>query len=140
MLTAQEDWGLLGRKDVVLEVPVHVVLLVAGLVHLGGAVWVFATRDLTSQSLILLWLGVNYVLYRAASAWLNASVPLTVLRVLGMKVGVRAQTLDVWWKAFMAFLLMGSVAVLVGEWRRRKRLRAEAFLAQWQEQRNSQNH
>lgn len=137
LLTAREDWALLGRKDVVFEVPVRVVLLVAGLVHLVAAVWVFARRDLTNQSLILLWLGVNHVLYRAALAWLNASVPLTVLRVLGMKVGVHARTLDVWWKVFMAFLIVGSVLVSVGEWRWRKRLRDEAFLAEWEKKRTA---
>ncbi len=136
MLAASlEDWALLRRRDALLGVTIRTVLIVAGLLHLVISGWVFATRDVVNQALLLLWVGVNHLVYRAGLAWLKAATPLPILRVLGMKVGIPARTLDFCWKLWMAYLVIGSLVVLVLAWRRRKRLATEAFFLDWRKTR-----
>lgn len=135
LLAAWEDWLLLRRRDGLFGVRIRAVLAIAGVLHLAVSGRLFATRDLMRQGLLLLWIGLNHAVYRIGQAWLKAAMPLPILRVIGMKVGIQAQTLDIYWKLFMVCLLVGSFLVLVFEWRRRKRLETEAFLVRWRKTR-----
>jgi hypothetical protein len=135
LLASWEDWTLLRRRDDLFGVTIRTVLVVAALLHLAACGWLFATRDLVNQAMVLLWMGVNHVVYRTALAWLKVATPLSILRVIGMKVGIHARTLDFCWKLFMAYLVVGSVVVLIFEWRRLRRLKAEEFLMHWRERR-----
>lgn len=140
LLAAFEDWALLRRRDALFGVTIRTVLIVAGLLHLAISGWVLATRDVVNQALLLLWAGVNHVFYYAGLAWLKAATPLPILRVLGMKVGIHARTLDFCWKLWMAYLVVGSLLVLVFEWRRRKRLATEAFFLHWRKTREKEEN
>ena len=95
-------------------------------------------RSRLTKAALLLWLGLNHILYRVGQAWLNASTPLVILRVLGMKVGIHARVLDTAWKWFMAYLVVSSLVVLVLEWRRARRQCDADYLARWQVKRKAQ--
>lgn len=137
VLAALADWELSQRRDVVLGVSTRNVLWMAGSLHLAlfGALPFIHNR--TTQSILMLWLGLNHILYRTGLSWLNASTPLVILRVIGMKVGVHARVLDTAWKWFMAYLVVSSLVVLVLEWRRARRQRDADYLAQWQVKRKA---
>jgi hypothetical protein len=135
LLASWEDWTLLRRRDVLFGVSIRTVLVVTGLLHLAVCAWLFATQDLITQSLLLFWVGFNHIVYRIGLAWLKAATPLPILRVLGMKVGIHARTLDFCWKLFMAYLVIASLVVLALEWRRRRHLEAEELLTRWRETR-----
>jgi hypothetical protein len=134
-LAALEDWVLSRRLDPVLGTSTRNVLWAAAVINLGISAGVFGIRDRITQASLLLWLGWIQVAYRLGLTLLNASMPLVILRVLGMKVGIHARTLDFCWKLWMAYLVIGSLVVLVLAWRRRKRLATEAFFLDWRKTR-----
>ena len=126
-----ENWGLLQRADDVFGVSVRAVLLLAAGLHLLATVWLVASRDLFPRGILVFSIGLSHLVYRAGLSWLKAAMPLTILRVLGMETGIRAQKLDVCWKWFIAWLVGGGLVFLALEWRNFRVRQSEAFLASW---------
>jgi hypothetical protein len=131
ILAGSQDWALSHRRDVVFGIRIRQVLLIGGAVHLAVAAWVSLSPGVIRQATILLWVGLNHFLYRLALAAFHASHPLVLLRVLGMKAGIRATVLEVAWRFAIAWLIAGGLLVIFIEWRRLAALKNEQSIAEW---------
>lgn len=117
------------------------VLLLAGILHLilGGCL--FVPRDLNLRGLLTLWAGLNCFLYRMAMVWMaGMKAPYPLEEFVGWRLGINKQTVDICWKFFIAYLIVGSsvlmlLKILLG-WRQLKQLKEEAWFKHWQETRD----
>jgi hypothetical protein len=125
--------SLLREQDALLGLSNRTVLMLLALLHLGVCGWLLAARDATGQGLVMLWLGVNCLVYRLGMAWLKAATPLPVVKLLAWKLGASAHALDIGWRLFIAYLVVGSVAHLLLERRRLRQMQSDAFLRHWKE-------
>ena len=124
---------LFRQADALLGLSNRTLLRLLGLLHLGLAGWLLATRDLLSQGLMMLWLGVNCIVYQVGMAWVKAAVPLPVVKLVARKLGANPNAVDVCWRLFIAYLVLGSLAHVLLEWRRLKRVQSDAFMKHWKE-------
>jgi hypothetical protein len=121
----------LRQPDALVGLSNRTLLAVFGLLHLGLAGWLLVTRDLMSQGLLMLWLGVNYLIYRLGMAWVKAAIPLPVVKLVAWKLGASPPVVDACWKLLTAYLLLGGPAHLLLERRRTRMLQDAAFLTHW---------
>ena len=126
---------LLGERDALFDLSNRTVLAVLGLLHLGLSGWLLATRGSMSEGFMMLWLGVNCIVYRVGMAWMKAASPLPVVQLVAWKLGANPKAVDICWRLFIAYLVVGSLARLLLERRRLKGLESEAFLRHWKETR-----
>jgi hypothetical protein len=131
------EHALHGQRDAVFDLSNRTVLAVLGLLHLGLSGWLLATRGSMSQGLMILWLGVNCIVYRVGMAWMKGATPLPVVQLVAWKLGANAKAVDICWRLFIAYLVVGSLVHLLLERRRLKGLESEAFLRHWKESRGS---
>jgi hypothetical protein len=133
--SAKAPIRVLQDPDVLLGFSNSVVLVIAGLLSLAVSGFVFATRALTTQAMLLLWFGMNHVVYRVGLKWMGVAGPPAVLKALSLKLDVQLVSLNRFWNGFIACLVLGSLLVLYCEWRRLKRERADEFMKHYREQR-----
>lgn len=134
MLGAGEPLRVLREPDVLFGLSNRSTLVLAGVVHLVIGVCVLATRNPNTQGVVLLWLGLNHLVYRLGLGWMGIREP-PVVRAVSLKLGMRAETLDMTWKWFIGYLILGSALVLLLEWRRQKQREAEAFMEEYRRRR-----
>ena len=123
----------LNAPDPLLGFSNRTVLLLAGTLHLAFSGWLFATRDSINRVIIALWVALNYFLYRVAMFWIvGMKAPFAMEEFSGWRLGgVRPETVDLCWKLFIAYLVVGSsVFVLLKLWQL-KQLKNEAWVRQW---------
>ena len=66
------------------------ILLLAGPLQLLFAGCLFVTRNLMTQMVTVLWMGLNYLIYRLAMVWaMNMTFPLPREDFVGWRLGVR---------------------------------------------------
>lgn len=138
LLAAAEPLRALRERDELLGLSNRSVMVLGGAVHLAVCVGVLSVRDAKMRAMVLLWLGLNHLIYRLGLAWM-AVRELPVLRATGLKVGIRPETLDTVWKCFIAYLILGGGVMLYLERRRRKRVEAQEFMEQYRRKRARQN-
>jgi hypothetical protein len=127
--------ALHGQRDALFDLSNRTVLAVLGLLHLGLSGWLLATRGSMSQGFMMLWLAVNCIVYRVGMAWMKAASPLPVVQLVAWRLGANAKGVDICWRLFIAYLVVGSLAHLLLERRRLKGLESDAFLRHWKETR-----
>lgn len=135
VLAVWEDWRVLRKPDLLFGVSNQNVLGVAGVLHLAASVYLFATRQMTSRALVLIWLGLSHFIYRVGMLWLQASIPFPLVHVVARKTGLSSRSVDGCWKYFIAYLIISGVVVLLLGWRRRKQQEAELFVEHWRDMR-----
>lgn len=133
-LGAGEPLRVLREPDVLFGLSNRSTLVLAGVVHLVIGVCVAATRTPNMQALVLLWFGLNHLVYRLGLGWMEVREP-PVLRALSLRLGIRPETLDAGWKWFIGYLIVGSALVLLLEWRRQKQRETEAFMEEYRRRR-----
>jgi hypothetical protein len=134
---ARDDIPPLRHPDAVFGLSTQAVLVAAGLLHLAVGGCLFATRDPMKQGLIACWAGLNYIVYLAGLAWLKAATSIPAVVVVAWELGVSEKTAQIVWRLFIAYLVVIGLSLVVLEWRRLKRLEAEAFLKRWHQSRES---
>ena len=117
------------------------ILLLAGPLQLLFAGCLFVTRNLMTQMGTVLWMGLNYLIYRVAMVWTTyMTFPLPREEFVGWRLGVRKETVDFCWKLFIAYLVIGSSMLMLLKmflyWRLEKQLKNEAWVKHWQESRD----
>jgi hypothetical protein len=118
----------------------RMVLLLAGTLQLLFGGCLFVARSVTTQGLLVLWAGLNGLLYRIVMVWaMNMTVPLPREGFVGWRLGVRPETVDLCWKLYTAYLVFGSSTFMLFRLWQWKQLKDEAWVKQWQETRNQIN-
>lgn len=129
------DWWL-GWRDPLLGLSNRSLLLLGGVLHVGVAAFLFASRDLTNRLLASLWLGLNHLIYYAGIVTMEPTALPNTERFLAWRLGITPNSVDARWKIFQAYLIVVSAVFLFLLWRRSKRLGNEAWFKHWQESRN----
>ena len=127
--------SLFRQPDALLGLSNRTLLALLGLLHLGISVWLIATKDVMTQGLVLLWWGVNCSVYFVGMSWLKTVSPLPVVKLVAWKLGASPRTLGFCWGVLVFYLVLGSLAHLLLERRRRKREESEAFIRRWRQSR-----
>jgi len=135
LYTALDRDILLRQPDALFGVSNRTLVVLAGLLHLALGGYLFAGRDWLNRGLMALWAGVNHLGYCVGMAFLHVAAPLPVVQLVAWNLGLRPKTLDLGWKIFIAYLLIGSLLHLQLEWQRLKRVRNEAVLKRWLQER-----
>jgi len=136
-------WASLGRHsllrqpDALLGLTNRTLLTALGLLHLGLSVWLLATRKYTSQALLMLWLGADCLVYRLGMAWLKATAPVPLVKLLAWKLDASPKALGVCWSVLIAYLVVGGLAHLMLQRHQLKRQEDAAFLRRWKQTREA---
>jgi hypothetical protein len=133
LLASSGSHSLFRQADALLGLSNRTLLVLLGLLHAGLSVWLLAAKDLVSQGLMMLWLGLNCFVYRVGMAWLGAATPLPVVKLVAWKLRASPRAVDICWRLLIGYLVLGSLAQLILQWRRSRRLQAGAFLRRWKE-------
>jgi DNA-directed RNA polymerase subunit RPC12/RpoP len=133
----REMQPLLNAPDPLFGFANRTVLLLAGALHLALSGCLFAMRDLVNRMVAALWVGLNYFFYRAAMVWvMEITTPLPMENFVGWRRGVKPETVDLYWKLFIAYLVIGSSVLMLLELWRLKQLKNEAWVKHWLETRD----
>jgi hypothetical protein len=136
LFSALDPLPPLRRLDALFGLSTRTVLLIAAVLHLSLSCLLFIRRDPVTQSILSLWAGWNHIAYYVGTAWvMNVPSPFPTEVAVAWKVGLSSKTMDVFWKAFIAYLVVGSLTFLVFEWRRLNQLKSASFLKHWSEMR-----
>jgi hypothetical protein len=98
------------------------VFFTAGLLELAVAFYCFFCKRVDIQISVLVWLSTIFVLYRFCLFWLGQK-PCRCLGNLTEALHIPSHTADIVMKIILAYLLLGSYAVLFGLWRKREKLK-----------------
>jgi|ERR1043166_62820 hypothetical protein len=139
VLTASERLKILQEPDVLFGAQNRIVLALAGLLHVALVGCLLATRSLLTRAALLLWLGINHVVYRLGLIWMHVAAPAPLLRAMGLKLEAQATALNTCWTWLIGYLVAGSVLVALSEWRRLRRLEADEFMTEWRRTRQKLN-
>jgi hypothetical protein len=113
------------------------VLLLAGALHLALGGCLFAMRDLVNRGLLALWVGLNCFLYRVAMVWvMEMTAPFPMENFVGWRMGVKSGMVDLCWKLFIAYLVIGSSALMLLRLWQLKQSKDEAWVKRWLETRD----
>lgn len=121
------------ERDALFGLTTRTLLAVAGLLYLALSAYLFVGRDWMMRGLVILWAGLNHVVYYLGMVWLHAAAPFPAVVLVGWRIGVRPEVVDRRWKWFIASLVVGSTLLLLVEWRRLKQVEAAALLKRWRE-------
>jgi len=126
------------ETEPLLELRNSTLLWVAGVFHLVVGGLLFAPLDLMRRNLIVLWAGSWHLIYLVGMLCMKAATPFPAVQLVGWKIGANnPRIVDVLWRFFILYLLGGSLAYLIVEWRRMKRLAQAAYLDEWKDKRES---
>jgi DNA-directed RNA polymerase subunit RPC12/RpoP len=135
-------WATRENKDLWLNGPNallglsnRTVLLLAGVLHVGLCVFLFATRNLTNKGLAILWAGLNHFIYRVGLEMTHGAALRPMEQFIAWRLQVRLATAAVIWKLLIAYLIAGSVLFGLLLWRTVWRLKKESYFISWQKQR-----
>jgi len=131
LYTALDRDLLLRQPDAVFGVSNRTLAGLAGLLHFALGCYLFAGRDGLRRGLLTLWAGTNHLVYCLGMVLLHVATPLPVVQLAAWNLGLRPRTLDLGWKLFIAYLVIGSLLLLLREWRHLKQASNEAFLKRW---------
>jgi DNA-directed RNA polymerase subunit RPC12/RpoP len=132
-LIALDEIPPLRQQDALFGLTTRTVLALVGVLHLVLSGYLFVGRDLMTQGIVVFWAGLNHMVYALGMVWLRAAAPFPAVVAVAWKLGLSSRVADVCWKLFTAYLLLGSLLILMLEWRRLKRLRIEMFWKRWGE-------
>ena len=122
----------LNSHDPLFELSNRTVLLLAGVLHLAFSGWLFATRDLVNRVIAALCVGLNYLVYRVAMVWaMEITTPFPMENFVAWRIRVKPQTVDLCWKLFIAYLVIGSSALMLLKLWQLKQLKNEAWVRHW---------
>jgi len=110
---------------------------IAGAIQLVIAGYLFFGRNLITKIVIILWIGLNHLVYREATIFLPSGkgvFPPALL--ISRHIGVTPKTLDTFWKLFIMYLLIGGLFQIFKESRDKIRRRKIAFVGEWQRKRD----
>jgi ribosomal protein S27E len=126
----------LGWSDPLFGLNNRLLLIAVGIIHIAFCGFLTNMRNLTNQALLLFWLGLNHLLYRAGMIWaMHMAVPFPVSNFLGWQFGINPGIMEVSGKLFIAYLFIGGLVPVAIHLQQRKQSKDEAWLQHWRETR-----
>jgi hypothetical protein len=116
--TAATDLGLLEVADPVMVVKNRYALMGVATVELICVATLLISRQVWFKGLLLVWLAVNFGLYRAALLLSGAGAPCPCFGGLAARLGLRASETDLLTKAAVVYLLLVGGYLLLQHWAR----------------------
>jgi DNA-directed RNA polymerase subunit RPC12/RpoP len=133
------DHPFLQWRDAFLGLNDRLLLILVGVIHLALCGCLLATQGLANQMMLLFWVGLNHLLYRAGMAWaMHVAAPFPALKFLGWRYGIDPGTMDIGWKFLIVYLMIGGFARTFVGFQHLKQLKNETWFKQWQERRTQQ--
>lgn len=129
LFTAFDREPLLRENDAVIGLSSQMLLLFGTILSFCLAWFLFTGRDLTTQGLAILWISLNFLVYRIGLIWINAASPCPLVILTGWKLGIKPTVLDTCWKALMAYFAFEGVAIFIHARVERRRLKT----AEWKQ-------
>lgn len=116
--TATGEARILAQPDPVLMLSHRTVLVAVGVLELAVAAYLFFGRNLRNKHLLVVWLGVSFLAYRLALAWIAPGKPCPCLGTLTERLPLRPDSVDLLLKLVIVYMLSGSLLFLLLDWAR----------------------
>jgi hypothetical protein len=110
--------AILAVPDALLGASNHSILIAAGVLELAVAAFLLLSEDCINRCLCILWLALNFTLYRVGMFWLHPGKLCPCLGNVTDKLGLRPQTANRLLEAVIVYMLVGSALFLIRGWRR----------------------
>lgn len=112
---------VMDQSDPLLILSGRQVLLAAGLVEFAVVAYLLSGKNKRSKYLLVIWLSLDFVLYRLFVSWAAPGKPCPCLGTVGERLPFRPQTTDLMLKLIIGYLLAGAIFFLVAApWRNRR--------------------
>ena len=121
-------WSGLGNSkflsvvDPIIGIKFGQLMLVVGVVEIVIALVCFFSKRQTLALGLVAWMSTNFVVYRLGLWWMHWHRPCNCLGNLTDALRISPQTADTIMKVLLAYLLIGSYALLIWRWRTNHRL------------------
>lgn len=127
---------LLVKTEPLLEVQNATFLWLGGAFHLVAGGLLLAPLDELRRCLLALWAGTWHLIYFIGMVCMKVATPFPAVQLVGWKIGANnPRIVDIVWRFFILYLLIGGSSYLVWEWRRTKRRAAADYLDEWKHRR-----
>lgn len=113
LYSAAGEARILAVRDPLLLLTNRELLLAAGLLELAVAAYLLFGRNARIKLWLLAWLGVNFLLYRLALAWIAPGKPCPCLGTLAERLPLRPDKVDLLLKLVILYMLGGSLFFLL---------------------------
>jgi hypothetical protein len=111
---------ILQNSDPILLLTFKNVLWMVGLIEFMIALICVFGKDVRLQAGLIACLATNFVVYRLGLTWIGYKKPCSCLGSLTDALHIPPKTADTAMKIILAYLLVGSYALLIGFWRQRR--------------------
>jgi hypothetical protein len=124
------------EPDPILGISNRTMLLSAGALHLVFCGGMLTTRNLLYRAILIIWTGLNCLIFRFAMIWLTKKAPFAMEYFVGWRIKVKPGTLDVCWLLFVGYLIAGSSIFILLKRRYTKQREDKIWFQHWQETRD----
>jgi hypothetical protein len=116
LFSAAGEARILATPDSLLLLSNREVLIGVGLLELAVAAFLVLGRHPQLKHLVLVWLSLNFIVYRVGLAWVAPGKPCTCLGVITARLPLKPDTADLLLKLMIGVMLFGSVYFLLRDW------------------------
>lgn len=113
---------VLAVSDPLISIPYRYLFLAVGALELMVAAGCFFNKKDIFQAGVVAWLAAAITIYRVGLFFIDYHLPCSCLGVLTASLPVKPQTADWGMKIVLAYLTLGSGAVLAWHWLEQKRM------------------
>ncbi|MCX8089394.1 MAG: hypothetical protein N3I86_00435 [Verrucomicrobiae bacterium] len=106
------------RDPVLLLLSNRGVLMAVGLLELATAGYLIFGRNTRNKHVLIIWLSLNFIVYRVGLWWVAPGKPCPCLGTLTERLPLAPDTVDLLLKLVIVYLLGGSLFFLLLEWLR----------------------
>jgi len=119
LASAMGDARILNVEDPMLSLKTRHVLAVVGALEALVAAYLFFGGNLWGKLALTVWMAMNFLIYRLGLWWTDGPRPCACLGTVTDALPVSPRFVDYSMKAILAYLLIGSVALLLANLRNR---------------------
>jgi hypothetical protein len=116
LFSAAGEGRILAAPDPLLRLSNREVLIGVGLLELAVAAFLLLGRHPQLKHLTLVWLSLNFIVYRVGLAWVAPGKPCTCLGLITARLPLKPDTVDLLLKLMIGVMLFGSGYFLLRDW------------------------
>ena len=130
VISAEGHAGILRNNDPIFMISFGQLFLMAGIFELFVAGICLFSNRVTLQAALIAWLSCSFIIYRLGLRWVNYRRPCPCLGNLTDALHIPPRTADVAMNIILAYLFVGSWAILLLLWLRGRRAMVTSVPAQ----------